>query len=58
MVAEEATLVGEDPTLQEAWETTTHSPDHPEETPKPKGTARIVDPQDAQVQILLPPLGF
>ena len=33
---EEATLLGKELTPQEAWETTTHPPDHPEETPKPE----------------------
>ena len=53
-MAEEATLLGEDPASQEAWETTRHSPDHPEETPKTEGAAWLADPQDAQEQV--PPL--
>ena len=39
--AEEAALLGKDPQSQETWETTAHPADHPEETPKPKGAARI-----------------
>ena len=45
-LAEEAALLSEDPTPHEAWETTTFPPDHPEDIPKPKGTAGVVDPQD------------
>ena len=57
-LAEEAALLGEDPTPQEAWETTTHPPDDQEETTKSKVTARVVGPLDILGQIPLPPLGF
>ena len=38
---EEATLLGDDAKSQEAWEITTHPPNHPEETPMPKSAARL-----------------
>ena len=56
--AEEATFLGEDPASQEAWKTTRHCPDHPEETPRPEGAAGLADRQDAQEQVPPLPPGF
>ena len=47
-LAEEATLLGKDPTPWEAWETTICPPDCLKEIPEPKVTARVVGPQDIQ----------
>ena len=58
ILVEETTLLGKDPTPQEAQEAITCSPDFPEETPKPKVTARVGDPLDIQQQIPLLPPGF
>ena len=57
-LAEEATLLGEDLAHQEAWETNTCPPDHPENIPKPEATARVVDLPDAWEWIPLLPLGL
>ena len=57
-LAKEASHLDEEPTLQEAQETTTHPPDHPEETLKPKVAARVTGPLDIQQQLPLLPLGF
>ena len=47
--AEEATLVGDNPIPQGAQAITTHPSDYPEETPEPKGAAKLdwtmADPQ-------------
>ena len=47
-LAEEATLLGKDPTPQEARETTTCPPDCQEDTPEPKDAAGVVGPLDIQ----------
>ena len=49
--AEEATLLGKDPRPQEAWKTTTHPPDCPEETPEPRVVTRVADPQNVWQQM-------
>ena len=40
-LAEEATILGENPTPQEAQGTTIYPPGHPEETPETKGHSQI-----------------
>ena len=59
---EEAALLGNAPTPQRAQAITAHPSDHPEETPKPKGVAKLectmADPQGMWRQPLLLPLEF
>ena len=57
-LVEEATLLGEDPTTQEIYKTTTCPPDHPEVTSESTGAVRVVEPQNAWEQMTPPPLGF